>query len=170
MANPTNCFICKNTWLGKGPICDQCNPKVKPKPPPPPPSCGFCGGSHDLADCLLAAMYFQKQAAAAAALHQQQWAATMATRTRSYNPYAGRGSQTVASNYQRLKTCPTCKGNYVIESKAGSVCSSCKTVIHNPCRNCSSPNTRGLSAPDDNLVPGLGSVQYIECQDCLFIE
>lgn len=60
-----------------------------------------------------------------------------------------------------LKHCQVCKGNYLIETKAGSVCSSCRSVVHNPCRNCDSLNTKGTSGD---------GMQFIECTDCLFIE
>ena len=60
-----------------------------------------------------------------------------------------------------LRHCPVCKGNYLIENKAGSVCANCHAVMHNPCRNCTSQNTHGLKG--DNT-------QFIACKDCLFIE
>lgn len=145
MANPTNCFICKNTWLGKGPLCTKCSAQLAGAAPPPP-ICQICNGPHTAWQCPTVKL------------------AGMATTTARIRY---RYTNSAAS---RLKTCPTCKGNYIIESKAGSVCSNCKTVVHNPCRNCNSPNTRGLSAPDPDLVPGLGNIQFIECQDCLFIE
>ena len=162
MAYPTNCYICKNTWLGSGPICPNC----QPQPKPPPPKCTYCGGPHLVLDCPDIYQQFHNMATAGLA--------NMARRTRGHNPFVGRSASQKAyqhyTNYQPLKSCPKCRGNYLIESKAGSVCSSCREVVHNPCRNCASPNTRGLSCPDDNHVPGLASTQMIECQDCTFME
>ena len=165
MANPTNCFICKNTWLGVGPICNNCKPATQ-RPPPPPKVCVHCGGAHVVLDCPLIYQQFQNMAGGLS---------NMARKRRGYNPFTGPHTsrpttQQHYTNYAPLKTCPKCKGNYLIESKAGSVCSSCREVVHHPCRNCTSPNTRGLSCPDDNHVPGLASVQMIECQDCTFME
>ena len=59
-AQPTNCYICKNTWLGAGPICDNCSPPITAKPTFIP-WCSFCGGRHDEADCLAGAVAAQQQ-------------------------------------------------------------------------------------------------------------
>lgn len=155
---PTNCFICKNTWTGAGAICDACTLKLKhgttykPQPPPPPPQCGFCGGPHYTPDCLAAALHLQ-----ALKVQQAQARSNMPPRKPRRNPY---------TNYAPpLKCCLKCKGNYLIESKAGNVCSNCRAVVHNPCRNCTSQNTKGIAAVEFSVT-----TQFIECQDCLFIE
>lgn len=168
--SPTNCFICKNTWTGAGAICDDCNYKLKhgtSRPVPPPPVCGFCHAvGHETVDCLAAALHFQAQQQAAAAAkirptHTGRWASGGPTmrRPRRRNPF------TNYSYTPPLKYCTKCKSNYIIESKAGSVCSNCHTVIHNPCRNCGLQNTRGIQCADGGIT-----TQFIECQDCLFIE
>ena len=143
----SNCYICKNTWLGAGPICDDCTYNTKfglKSPKQPPLSCNYCGGQHHTLDCLIGAT-------------------GLLSFMPKYSPYRARsklrtGLTTAAPP---MKSCPTCKGNYLLESKAGSVCSSCRTVIHNPCRNCTSTNTTGIKGD---------SLQFVECQDCLFIE
>jgi hypothetical protein len=158
MATPTNCFVCKNTYIGPGAICPPCRQNinrgyhysVKP-PPPPPPDCSFCGGAHDDADCLAAAIAFAHTTTFAAS--------TMARKRTLHHPF--RQYSRFQANGPPLKACSNCRGNYLIESKAGTVCSSCHTVVHNPCRNCNSTATKGLSGD---------SAQFIECQDCLFIE
>jgi hypothetical protein len=157
MNGPSNCFICKNTYTGPGALCPTClqgvlthgyhyaGPKAPSQPPPPPPDCSFCGGAHDDADCLAAAVAFASS--------------TMARRRSPHHAFTQYINRT--ATMPPLKACSKCRGNYLIESKAGSVCSSCHTVVHNPCRNCNSTATKGLSGD---------SAQFIECQDCLFIE
>ena len=48
-----------------------------------------------------------------------------------------------------------------MESGGVNVCVSCRTVIRDPCRNCES---RSVMAITD------GVDEFLECQDCLFIE
>ena len=152
-AQPTNCFICKNTWLGAGPICDVCRGIIYPTPPPLP-TCSFCGGFHDEVDCLAAALVAQRQ-------KQPQYQAiyNMARKhIRRSKPF---------TNYYNhptpppLKLCSKCNQRASVETKAGSICTSCKALTRNPCRNCDSTSTHGLSG--DGL-------QFIECNDCRFIE
>lgn len=155
MATPTACYICHNTWLGKGPVCDDCMYLATygtAKPPPPPPICAFCAGAHETVDCLAAALHYQQQATHAAQVHMS----TRPRRPRRPRPF---------TNYTftpAMARCPACKGNYLIESKAGSVCTSCHTVCHGSCRSCTSENTRGLKSND--------GTQFIECNDCQYIE
>lgn len=158
MAQPQNCYHCKLPFAGKGPVCAACNlallyATTRTKLPPMF-NCTFCGSkTHDTVDCLAYALNVQQQQQKAQ-LHMAQQI-LMATRTQR---------RTARHNYNYtppLKACPACKGNYLIESKAGSVCSNCRTVIHNVCRNCGLPNTRGLTG--DNT-------QFIECLDCQFLE
>ncbi len=175
---PTNCYICKKTWFGSGTICSACMGKTPP--PPPLSTCTFCGGPHNSATCLFATTAFQQmmqppQATGkksqnplyTAAMHNKQpkkycrncgsiLHKTAHCRYRTFQSVANRA----ATNYP-LKPCPNCRGNHLIESKAGSVCAACKTVVHNPCRECSSNRTIGLKGD---------GVQFIECQDCKFIE
>ena len=128
---PSNCYVCRQTWTGLGPICDACQTNILHSGAQ---NCILCGNIH------------------------YTYQSTMTCVRYYFGPS------------DPMKFCPKCKGNYLIESKAGSVCSNCHTVVHNPCRNCESTNTKGLKAPNENLVPALGTVQFIECQDCLFIE
>lgn len=167
---PTNCFICKSTWIGAGAICDDCNYRIKSgtsRPVPPPPICTFCAGAHDTVDCLAAALHFQAQQAAAAAQANYKAAGIRTSRKYTGATMARRSrTRSVYTNYTPpLKFCTKCKSNYIIESKAGSVCSNCHTVVHNPCRNCGLTNTKGVQCADGGLT-----TQFIECQDCLFIE
>ena len=146
------CIICKTIYVGVGAICTNCRQTA----PPPKPHCTFCGGLHNISACKA----FWNMALGT--MQSTSATAQMRKTNRHYTNYAQRTPP--------LKACRNCKGNYLIESKAGSVCSSCHTVVHHPCRNCESTNTKGLAAPNENLVPGLGTIQFIECQDCLFIE
>lgn len=132
MRQPLNCYVCKNPWWGAGPVCPNCGL-----------ACSICGSdSHEFMDCIV-------------------------SRTISYTNFNMKyrskpRTKPYIYNYRPpLKVCKTCKGNYLLESKAGSVCASCKTAIHNSCRNCDSSNTIGIAG--DNM-------QFIECQDCQFIE
>lgn len=153
-ATPTNCFICKNTWRGVGPICDVCRGIIHP-PPPQLPTCSFCGGNHNEAACSAAALAAQQ-------LKQQLFNSTyMAQRfIRRSKPFTNYYNGTSSSP---LKFCGKCKQNTCVKTKAGSICTNgaCKTLIRNPCRNCDSTSTHGLSG--DGL-------QFIECNDCRFIE
>ena len=162
---PTNCYLCRNTWLGKGPICDICSGKITPSSKP---VCTFCGSfTHTITGCLDAQLKSQQLRAAAVAATQKiyaKWSAKSKPMPHRHTPkHRGprRGTNPYTNYPPLMKSCPNCKGNYLIESKAGNVCSSCKTVVHNPCRECDSSNTHG--------VKGDG-VQFIECNDCLFIE
>ena len=145
----TTCDKCGQPHFGTMRWCDQCLQRYPPtqQPPPQPHTwCSFCGTTqHRTVSCPIM------------------------TATAFFNTYANPATQ---SNMRRprklhyqyqppLKTCPACKGNYLIETKAGSVCSSCRSVVHNPCRNCDSVNTKGKSGD---------GMQFIECTDCLFIE
>lgn len=144
---PTNCFICKNTWLGRGPICDSCNPAA------PPQTCTFCGSpSHGLDNCLEAQLNAQKPYS-----YYNSPSMTI-RRLRRSKPYT---NYYYSPQQPKLKYCQNCKQNAQVEAKAGTVCSNCKFVTHNPCRNCDSIATHGLSG--DNM-------QFIECNDCQFIE
>lgn len=188
-ATPTNCFICKNYWPGKGPICDQCMANYQHTHPQfyaqhqkqyaPLKVCQFCGAQgHEQADCLdwklkvqqaaiaYAAQLAQTQAAQAAACKQAQHAynygGTMTGRRRRSKPYVN--PRRVYSNYEtgpKLLYCSTCHQNQRAESKAGSICLNCKTLIRKQCRNCDSHETHGI---------GGDGMQFIECNDCLFIE
>ncbi len=154
--NPSNCYICKTTWLGPGAICAACRYDLlfPNRPAPSPIQCSFCGGSHDAADCLSAALQQAQQTQYKQAHHSYNYGSTitgrlnMARKAKLYTNYA-----------PPLKHCSACKGNYAIESKAGSVCSNCRVVVHNPCRNCNSSHWQHQKI-----------TQFIECQDCLFIE
>lgn len=194
MPQPTNCFICKNTWLGAGPICDDCNYRVSgpytnaqtAHTHTPPLQCNFCGGNHYESQCLAASLAQQyntnplkqahikqhasyynnamKQVAAQMATQQQ---AQMANRTR-HRPYStttGRRSKPYTNYYDSssppMKYCSACKQHQRLETKAGSICTNCKAITRNPCRNCNSGSTHGLAGD---------SMQFIECNDCLFIE
>lgn len=147
---PTNCFICKTTWLGTGPVCDKCLYVAAAVRPP------------QAAPANYKAKYVQQplpQHPPKAPYTQQ--APNMARKRSSRNPFTQ--SYFKQPPQAPLKQCSSCKGNYLIESAAGSVCSSCKTVVHNPCRNCESTATKGIKSPSDNHT-------YVECSDCLFIE
>jgi len=152
--HPTNCYLCKKPWTGVGPICPSCMGILQPPVPPPLPICNYCLGFHDIADCLKAAVSYHT----AKNLYNHQL--NMASRKR--NPYT-QTRRTGRTSYDPapLKYCPVCKSNYVIESKAGTICTSCHTVVHNPCRNCTSSNTHGVQGPNE---------QFVECGDCQFIE
>lgn len=155
-AQPTNCFICKSTWLGPGAICDDCTRKLRniaPRIVQPPPPCSYCGSSgHVDADCLQAAVNIHAAKIAYARLYGGGMASSRSRRNPFTQPYRPATP---------LKYCPACKSNYLIESKAGSVCSNCRTVIHNACRNCGLSETKGIKGD---------GTQFIECQSCLFIE
>lgn len=164
-AQPQNCFICHNPWGGPDAICDTCKWQLRStitSPPLPPPKCSYCNGKHDDADCLSAALAAQRNQA----IHQANQRAQMRNpyrHSRASSAFRAvlQGTHTTHRYAPPLKVCPACRGNYLIESKAGSVCSSCKTVVHNPCPECTSTHTRGISD---------GGQQFIECRDCLFIE
>lgn len=148
---PQNCFYCKNPWPGKGPMCDRCAGIIL-QPPITPTLCSFCNGAHDTADCLKAAL-------ANLAQNAYNYQLNMAARKRK--PYTFTRTGRMHYDPAPLKYCSACKSNYLIESKAGAVCTSCHAVVHNPCRNCTSANTHGVTGD---------STQFIECGDCLFIE
>ena len=143
------CGKCGQTHFGTFKWCDQC---LQRYPPPhygqPHIWCSYCGNTtHQTISCpiMKASTFFQNYSGSN----------TNMRRRRNSNS---------AFHYQYqppLKACPACKGNYLIETKAGSVCSSCRSVVHNPCRNCDSLNTKGTSGD---------GMQFIECRDCLFIE
>lgn len=166
---PTNCFICKTYWQGSTPICDDCTQLLAVKAPTYQPitpniklDCIFCGSNqHEIANCLDAQLHAQKlqaQQARDAQLAQMKAAAHIRAQIKP----RGRSKPFANYNYQPpLAVCPSCRGNYLIESKAGSVCSSCKTVVHNPCRSCTSSKTIGIKGD---------GVQFIECQDCQHME
>jgi len=140
-AQPGNCFFCKKPWPGKGPMCDTCAGIILTAPPPITPICSFCKGPHDSVDCLLHSFMAPPY------------------RTKPYTRTVQRGR--MPYDPAPLKYCPACKSNYLIESKAGTICTSCHTVVHNPCRNCTSSNTHGVQGPHE---------QFVECGDCQFIE
>ena len=48
-----------------------------------------------------------------------------------------------------------------MESGGVNVCMSCRTIIRDPCRNCESCSV---------IVIIAGADEFLECQDCLFIE
>ena len=152
-AQPTNCYICKNTWLGAGLICDNCSPPITAKPTFIP-WCSFCGGRHDEADCLAGAVTAPQQ-------KQQQYqppynmARKPIRRSKPFTNYYN------APTPPPLKLCSKCNQHATVETKAGSICTSCKALTRNPCRNCTSTNTHGLSGD---------TIQFIECNDCQFIE
>jgi len=147
-ASGTNCYVCKNTYIGPGPICPSCATGTSTsRRTSAVQVCNICGGFHASVDCALPTAVNKL---AIAAMKQRRTRPNPFTNYRHYSP--------------PMKACPVCRGNYLIESKAGSVCSSCGTVVHNPCRNCTSTATRGIKCTDGPIT------QFIECQDCLFIE
>ena len=141
-ATPQNCFFCKTPWRGKGPMCDNCRGIILT--PPVTPICSYCGGFHDTADCLKAAISYLMP-------RTKPYISSTTYRRRGRMPY----------DPAPLKYCNACKSNYLIESKAGNICTGCHAVVHNPCRNCTSQNTHGVTGD---------STQFIECGDCQFIE
>lgn len=159
MPHPSNCFICKNTWTGKGPIC---------------PTCAITQTIQAAAAQWQKAAY-QQPLDKAQQDHindaMQYFFASVDTgpagltmprsRRPSHWAFARPSSGRIYSQQPLLRTCPACKGNYLIESKAGTVCAGCKTVVHNACRNCTSTNTHGLFGD---------KTQFLECGDCQFIE
>ena len=150
---PTNCYICKNTWLGTTAICDKCRRSGLGYKPPPSPMCSYCKGAHDSADCLadpLAAFVHNLTSA-----NYRYMSKKTVRRTKPFANYYN------TPPTPPLKFCSKCKGHTCIETKAGSICTSCKALTRNPCRNCTSTATHGLSG--DNM-------QFIECNDCQFIE
>lgn len=150
----TNCYFCHKTWLGAGPICDSCyvnihQPAAPVQPPPPRVTCAVCSGHHPTALCAITLPPG----------YSYKGNIGMARRPRRTRyQYVS-----VSNDPPPLTKCPKCNGNYMIESKAGKVCSNCLTVVHNPCRECSSINTKGIKDPTTNT-------QFIECEDCRFIE
>ena len=149
----TNCYKCHNTWLGQGPVCDDCL-----RPPvfihQPPLTCSLCQGAHKTVDCLAAGVYYHQPST----LYNNMTYTRKTTigRTKPFTNYYN------SPNTPRpLKLCSKCKRQACIETKAGSICTSCNALIRNQCRNCDSTSTHGLSG--DNL-------QFIECNDCRFIE
>ena len=141
---PTLCFKCKNTWLGKGPICNVCR-GIKP--------CNLCGGAHAPADCSVLVNQY---------IYDALRYAMARTGSHKFTAWQHNSFKSRAYNARPLlKTCPACKSNYLIESKAGSICAGCRNVVHLPCRNCNSINTHGLAGD---------SQQFIECSDCQFME
>lgn len=150
-AQPHNCFICKNTWLGSGPICDDCKPAAKNYSLP----CKFCGSyQHDEATCVVFRLQQQNKSSFHAAKYNPFMAQRTVRRSKPFtNFYADQGPP--------LKTCVKCKMKAVLETKAGRICTHCKAVTHNPCRNCTSTATHGL---------GGDGMQFIECNDCQFME
>ena len=157
---PTNCYICHHTWTGKSPICDNCSGHFTPTTQPPS-TCSFCQGAHADIDCLSAAIAQQHNMAGAYSFKTPQFhqGIFMAKKHPYRNkPFMGNYSY---PNTLPLKHCTTCNQFTCVETKAGSICTNCKTLIRYPCRNCNSTTTHGLSG--DNM-------QFIECNDCRFIE
>ena len=148
-ARPTNCFICKNTWLGKGPICDACLLTARGRSP----LCNFCGSStHDEAHCLGSKLAQQLKAN----IHRNTYMPRKAVRrSKPFTNYYN------APTDPPLKLCSRCNQRTCIATKAGSICTNCKVLTRTPCRNCDSTATHGLSGD---------GTQLIECNDCLFIE
>lgn len=152
-AQPTNCYKCKNTWLGIGPICDDCF-----RPPrfihQPPPTCSFCQGAHETVNCLAAAAHYYQQGTL-----YNNMKYTRKTTKRRTKPFTNYYNS--PNTPPPLKHCSKCKQQACIETKAGSICTSCNALTRNQCRNCGSTSTHGLSG---------NNLQFIECNDCRFIE
>lgn len=160
--SPTNCYICRKPWYGKGPLCNSCTAHSAPQHSV---FCSYCGSkTHVEADCLDAQLAAQHRATLSAIQYSyisaqaQARLATMARRnTRRSKPYTNFYDSPEAP----LKKCVKCHQNAQIETKAGSVCTNCKNIVRNPCRNCNSHETHGI---------GGDGTQFIECNDCQFIE
>lgn len=146
---PSNCFICKQTWYGQGAVCDACRGIS-------PPYCPKCATYHSpVANCATFPCNFCGQ------VHVGVCPPLMFKYRgrRTQRPVGSRGTH---HQPPPLGMCPKCHMRSLLVSKAGGACMSCKAVIHYTCRNCASANTRG--------VKGLDKDQFIECIDCLFIE
>ena len=159
----SNCYICKNTWLGKGPLCDDC---LNHFTAAAQSKCSFCGGSHDDADCLAAALAAQQRKQNAYKSAYSSYRATynynMATKTpRRSKPFMRYNAIYDQQMSPPLRFCCECNQRATIETKAGSICTNCKALTRNPCRDCDSTSTHGLSGD---------GTQFIECNDCQFIE
>lgn len=148
---PTNCYICKNYWAGAGPICDSCNITSRSVKP-----CNFCGSStHNETNCYASKLAQQQKARMHASNYNSYMARKTVRRSKPFTNYYN------APTEPPLKLCSRCNQRTCIATKAGSICTNCKVLTRNPCRNCDSTATHGLSGD---------GTQFIECNDCLFIE
>ena len=151
-AQPSNCYICKNYWAGAGPICDVCISKTKSHSP----SCNFCGSpTHNETNCYASKLAQQQKARMHASNYNSYMARKTVRRSKPFTNYYN------APTEPPLKLCSRCNHRTCITTKAGSICTNCKVLTRNPCRNCDSTATHGLSGD---------KTQFIECNDCLFIE